>query len=201
MAAIELGLNQYLALDPDIKPQLAKFEGKVIALEITSPAQTLYLLPGASGIQVLSQYAGEADTTISGSLLALSQMSLANKEEKTKAVFKGNINIRGDINLGQHFQSLFEHIDIDWEEHLSHISGDIIAHQVSQFGRKLFNWGKSTQENLSRDVKDYLNYETRDLLDSREMAVFLAQVDDIRNDVDRLESRLKRLQKAMQDKN
>jgi len=193
IAALELALNQYLALDPESKKILQQFTGKVVKLYITSPRVELYLLPAESGIQVLNNYQDTADTTISGSLLAFARTGMAAEKEKTQAVFSGTIKIEGDIALGQKFQSLFENLDIDWEEHLSHIFGDIIAHKMGNLGRDFFAWAKQSRHSLAMDSSEFLQYETRDLLEKREMAEFLNQIDTIRSDVDRLEAHIKRL--------
>lgn len=192
-AAIELALNQYLALDPESRDSLKQLSGKIIKLQLTAPAFELFLLPAESGIQVLNHYQDSADTTIKGSLSAFANLGLANDKEKNTAVFSGQISIEGDIALGQKFQALFENLDIDWEEHLSHIVGDVVAHKMGSLGRRFFAWGQQSKESLALDSTEFLQYETRDLLEGREMTDFLKQVDTIRSDVDRLEARINRL--------
>ncbi|MCU7968526.1 MAG: SCP2 sterol-binding domain-containing protein [gamma proteobacterium symbiont of Bathyaustriella thionipta] len=105
LAAIETGLNQLFAMDPDTYVRLARFKGRIVAFHITDIEQTLYFFPDQQGMQIVSHYEGEADTVISGSLLAFARMAMADEKSKTSAVFKGDIAISGDIALGQHFQS------------------------------------------------------------------------------------------------
>ncbi|MCU7939182.1 MAG: SCP2 sterol-binding domain-containing protein [gamma proteobacterium symbiont of Bathyaustriella thionipta] len=196
LAAIETGLNQLFAMDPDTYVRLARFKGRIVAFHITDIEQTLYFFPDQQGMQIVSHYEGEADTVISGSLLAFARMAMADEKSKTSAVFKGDIAISGDIALGQHFQSLFKQLDIDWEEHLSHITGDVIAHSLGNVARGFFGWGKQTLDSLSMDVSEYVQYETRDVASGPEINHFNTQIDRIRSDVDRAEARLNRLLQA-----
>ncbi len=200
LGAMEAGLNQLFAMDPETFARLARFKGRIIAFHITDMKQTLYFLPDQQGIQVISHYAGEADTVISGSLMAFSQMAMGDEKSKTAAVFKGDISISGDIALGQHFQALFKQLDIDWEEHLSHITGDVIAHSLGNLARGFLGWGKNTLNTMTLDVGEYVQYESRDIASGPEIHHFNEQIDRLRNDVERAEARLSRLLQTLENK-
>ncbi len=197
LAAMETGLNRLFAMDPETFERLQRFKGRIIAFHITDMQQTLYFFPDQQGIQIVSHYEGEADTVISGSIMAFARMAMADEQTKTKAVFKGDISISGDIALGQHFQSLFKQLDIDWEEHLSHITGDVIAHSLGNIARGFLGWGKDTFNSLTTDVSEYVQYETRDIASGPEINHFNTQIDQIRSDVDRAEARLNRLSESL----
>ena len=193
LAAMEAGLNQLFAMDPETFKGLKRFQGKIVAFHVLDIEQMFYFFPDQQGIQIVSHYAGDADTTISGSMLAFARMALADERNKTATVFKGEIKISGDIALGQHFQALFQQLDIDWEEHLAHITGDVIAHSLGNMARGIFAWGKQTVNTLAMDVSEYVQYETRDIASGPEINHFNTQVDQIRADVDRAEARINRL--------
>jgi ubiquinone biosynthesis protein UbiJ len=193
LAAMEAGLNQLFAMDPETFKRLQRFSGKIIAFHFTDINQTVYFFPDHQGIQMVSHYDGQADTTISGSLLSFARMAMASENDKTASVFRGDIKISGDITLGQHFQSLFKQLDIDWEEHLSRITGDVIAHSLGNLARGAFAWGRQTLDLLGQDASEYVQYETRDIASGPEVEGFNDQVDQLRNDVDRAEARVNRL--------
>ncbi len=197
LAAMEAALNQLFAMDPESFARLADFKGRIIAFHITDMDQWLYFFPDKQGMQIISHYEGEPDTVISGSLLAFAKMALAEDQEKTRSVFKGDIKITGDMVLGQHFQALFQQLEIDWEEHLSHITGDVIAHSLGNAARGVLGFGKQLFNSLGMDVSEYLQYETRDIASGPEIQHFNQQVDTIRNDVERAEARIKRLEQAL----
>ncbi len=195
-ASIELALNHAISLDPQGKSLINRFQGKVIKLEILNPDITIYILAQADNFILLENYEGKADTTIRACLLELIQISFKSADEKNQAVFNKQIIIEGDIALGQQFQSLFSRLDIDWEEHVSHISGDIIAHQLFSTGKQFLSWGKKTKQTLSLDIAEFLQYETRDLIEKRELDQFLNEIDSIKNASDRIEARINRLVQA-----
>ncbi len=195
LAGLESALNSALALDPATRDKLAQLEGRVIAVEVTGVGLTLVLRPTKDGVRLMSRFDGEADTTLRGAPMALFRMSSGPTGE---GLFSGDVTIDGDIELGQKVQRIFRQLDIDWEEHLSRLTGDIVAHQVGNTVRGLFDFGRRTLDTLGLDTADYLKYETETVPTREEMEQFLAQVDTIRTDVDRLEARIKRLHGKMQ---
>lgn len=200
LGAMEAGLNQLFAMDPETFGRLARFKGRIIAFHLTDMDQTLYFFPDQQGLQIVSHYEGDADTMISGTLLAFARMAMSDERAKTAAVFKGDISIAGDIALGQHFQSLFKQLDIDWEEHLSHITGDVIAHSLGNMARGFFSWGQEAFGSLTMDASEYVQYETRDIASGPEINHFNTQIDQIRSDVDRAEARVNRLSQTLENK-
>jgi ubiquinone biosynthesis protein UbiJ len=196
LAAVEGAFNQYLALDEDAHQRLGQFEGKVIELEFSGLDLHLHLLPTASGIQVLGHYEGEADARIIGTPLAF----LAMQKDREGTLFSGDIRVEGDTELGHRFQNLLNSVDVDWEEHLSHLTGDVIAHQIGRAIRGVADWGRRTRATLYEDLGDYLTEETRSLPTRYEVDEFLAAVDDIRSDADRMEARVKRLEARLTGK-
>lgn len=194
-AAVETALNAVMAMDPYSETALAALEGKALCLKLGSLWPDLYLLPGADGIRVMTQYEGEVDTTLIASPLALAALSLS--ENGQDRIFKGDVRIEGDIGLGQKFQDLFARLDIDWEEQLSRLTGDIAAHQIGNWLRQGLSTGKELLDTLSRNGAEYLQYESHNLPAPVEIEEFLADVDRLRSDADRLEARLKRLERRL----
>lgn len=190
-SALETALSQYLALDEEAGLLLSPLAGKVIAITIEPFGSTIYLCPTAKHIQVLEQYHGEPDTTITGSLWALGLMGISSKP--MRSVFSGEVKITGDTRTGRKFQALFEQLDIDLEEKLSDFTGDIIAHKIGQFFRAGQSWSNDTLETLKLNISEFVQDETRDLPVGPELDIFYRQVDETRSDFDRLKVRVERL--------
>lgn len=205
MGAMETAINAYLALDPQVQEKLATLQGRVIAIELESapatPLLTLYILPGAHGIELLTQYTGEPDTVLSGMPLALAKMSLAAKFESadldcpnaSEVMFSGEVLIRGDVELGQRFRKILDEMDIDWEEHLSRLTGDIIAHKAGNVLREVGQWWQQAFSTLAHDATEFLQQESELLPEATELSQFMHEVDVLRSDLDRLEARVRRL--------
>lgn len=194
LAAFETALNGALALDPDTLQRLHALDGKVIALEFVPPGATLYMAPGAEGLRLMGHFAAEPDTTLSGSPFALAQLAMTPKGTPARGLFAGEVIIRGDVDLGRRFQDIFKRLDLDLEEHLSRLTGDVVAHQLGDVVRGLAAWGRQAAENLGRDTADYLQEEVRVTPTRGEADAFAAAVEALREETDRLAARVRRLQ-------
>ncbi|MGZ4970565.1 MAG: ubiquinone biosynthesis accessory factor UbiJ [Methylobacter sp.] len=195
LGALEATLNQYLALDQDSGYFLSPLAGKVIAVNVQPFDDTIYLCPTTDSIQCLDQFPDQPDTRLTGSLWALGLMGLSSTP--MRSVFSGEVKIEGDMQTGRKFQELFAKLDIDLEEKLSQFTGDIIAHKVANFFRTGQRWGSESLETFRLNAKEFLQEETRDLPSTPEVDIHYAQVDELRTDFDRLQSRIERLAKHL----
>jgi ubiquinone biosynthesis protein UbiJ len=195
LAGLEQALNAALALDPKTLARLARLHGRVIAVELRGTGIRLVLQPEENGLRLMGHYDGEVETTLRGAPFALLRMGTGRTGE---GMFSGEVEIEGDVELGQQIQQVFEKLDIDWEEHLARLSGDIIAHQIGNTMRGLFRWGERAADHLGQDTADYLQEETDTLPVAWEVEAFITRVDTLRSDVDRTEARVRRLQRMLE---
>jgi len=196
MSVLESALNKYLALDQNSGDFLAPLAGKVIAVTITPFNETIYLCPATDSIQLLDYSPDQPDTQLTGSVIAMGLMGLSSKP--MRSIFSGEVKIEGDIDTGRKFQELFAKLDINLEQQLARYTGEGIAHNISQFFRSGQNWSKESVETFWLNASEFLQEETRDLPAGPEVDIFYAQVDELRTDFDRLQSRIERLVKTLQ---
>lgn len=195
-ASIETLLNQLLALAPEQQEALSQFEHKVITIEIQVVDVRLTLIPVGQQIQVSLEEGYEPDVCISGSPIALLSL-LTNKNPDFSA--QQDVSIEGDLHLAQQFKAYCDGFEIDWEEHLSHYLGDVVAHALGDLARKASSWRQETKATLRSNLSEYLQEELRWLPPSAECRAWFDEVDEIRMAVDRLEARVKRLQKPQEE--
>ena len=193
-AALESALDLYLRQDPENAERAARLQGSVIALSVTGTGITLYFLPDASGVQVLGHYEGDVTTHLSGSPAGFARLALDRRED---ALFQGAVKIDGDAATGQQFQALLADTDLDWEELLSRVTGDVIAHQAGRVVAHLRRALREGGETLANDTGEYLQEEARLLPTAVEVRYFLDDVDRLRDDAERLQTRVERLQRAL----
>jgi ubiquinone biosynthesis protein UbiJ len=193
-AALETALDLYLKQDPQALQRCTALQGKIIGLDISGLGLSLYFFPGSDGIQVSSRYQGDVDTRLSGSPFGFARLALGSRED---ALFKGAVEIEGDTETGQQFQDLLANTDWDWEEQLSHITGDVIARQIGNVARLSRKFITNSCNTLEQDVSEYLQEEARLLPTRIEVEDFLEGVDQLRSDVDRLNARIARLLQTM----
>ncbi len=189
---LEKAFNHYLSLDPLTPEKLSQLDGKVIAVELTDAGQTLCFTFTGRHVEITQIPIESPDTVIKGSLFSLVKIGL--EKPGSSSVFSSSVEVQGDSELGKQFQEILTQIDIDWEEQLSHYTGDAIAHQAGSAIRTLQDWAKQTFDTLKQNTTEYLQEESRDLPHPIEVNTFLSDVDQLRMDVDRLEARIHRLQ-------
>lgn len=197
LSAIETAFNAWLKLDGETLSRFAELDGKIIRFHITGLDLNLYFLPATSGIQVLGSYPDEeqggiVDATIHGSPIALIRLSTS--DNAGEAMLKSDVEIEGDMQVAEKFSTILRDVNIDWEELLSKLVGDIVAHQAGQATRNVTGWLKDTREAMQQNTAEYLSEESGLAPAEAEINEFVEQVDDIRMDVDRLEARIKLLQ-------
>jgi ubiquinone biosynthesis protein UbiJ len=197
-AFLEGLLNQAIQLDPETPARLTPLHGKVIRMELLGLGGFLYFIPNSNGILILNEYEAQPDCTLRGTLLDL--MRMGKSIERTDQLFQGRIEIEGDTALAQAFGALLTDLDIDWEEQLSRVTGDIAAHEIGKRVRSVVNWAQSAKKTAEQNLKEYLQEELRLLPGNNELTAFLAEVDRLRDDTERLEVRLQRLKQRLGDK-
>jgi len=199
MLPLEKAIARYLSGDPEALKRLGELQGKVIAFELRDLASTFYLFPGSEGIKIKMSLDGTPDTCIRANLPTLIRMGLvSDKKDKSKTLFSGDIEITGDVELGQIFSDILQNVEIDWEEELSKVTGDVIAHKAGNVARDLASWLSQTVQTAQLNTAEYLHEESRMLPDGNEVSAFMKAVDSLRNDTDRLEARVKRLQNKLE---
>lgn len=181
---IETCCNKFLQLDPQTIARLQQFSGKIVLIDMPAWKIKFFLLITDQGIQLLNNDEMIADTTIKGSPLTLLRIS---KSQETQF---DDVVIEGDLELGQQIRDILRSMDIDWEEQLSKITGDVIAHQMGSMTNKVLRWLKQSSNTFATDISEYLQEEARYLPAGLEVEEFIDSVNKIRHDVERLEKRM-----------
>jgi ubiquinone biosynthesis protein UbiJ len=185
-AALQTGFNRFLALDPDSVQRLDRLRGKLVCLDLRGLQVQVWLLFHADRVEVLEQYDAVADATISGAPFTMLAMAAG----KT-GIFDGGIEITGDVEVARHFSQVIDQLDIDWEEHLSALTGDMVARKAGVASTKFGEWMKRSGEAMQLNMADYLRDESQHLPHSWELEEFSDEVDSLRDRVALLEQRVR----------
>lgn len=190
LASAETIINTALRYDPATRLKLARLSGKILAVNITAPAAiNLFVMALDEEIELMANWDGEVDTQLSGSLMALLQLSTT---EIHNLKYSG-VTAMGDLTLLADLQQLLKNLDIDWEDMLSQFTGDIIGHQTAQIIRAKFGWAKDRAQTAARLGKEFLTEEYQALVSKPELDDFHQQVDELRLAVDRAAARVEKL--------
>lgn len=141
----------------------------------------------------------EADAVISGSPWSLFEL-LSGGVRSTggaNAEVRAATRIRGDAEIAGRYRDLFAMARPDLEEELSRFTGDVPARRLSQFARAVFSWVRKSGRTAGENLAEYLQEESRDLVNRAELEEFLQGVDQSRETADRIEIRLARLERRL----
>jgi len=192
LAGLEQALNRYIALDPEGPARFARLHGRVVALHLTGLELTLYLVPDESGhLQVHGRWEGEPDCRLSGSPFDLARAG--DGVRGAHELFAGRVGIQGDTDLAHRFGALLAGLDVDWEEQLSRVTGDVLAHQVGRGARATQRYFADRRATFETNLGEYLTEEARLLPSPQEYEAWASDVETLRDDAERLAARIDRL--------
>ena len=133
-AGLEAALNGYLGLDPVTRERVAALHGRTIGVEVLGLGLTLYFTPDETGaLLVHGRHEGEPDCWLRGTPLDL--VRAGDRAKGADQLFSQRVRIEGDSALAQRFGAILADIDVDWEEQLSRVVGDVAAHEVGRLKR------------------------------------------------------------------
>jgi len=196
LRVIERGLNQLLARDPETPRRLEPLVGQRLHVHLTDTPVSVSCRFEADGLRLgtVSPEAEpdderSADATVRASIAGLTALA-ASRGRRSR-----DVSFEGDIGVVQEVKRLFGELEIDWEEQLSRLTGDVVAHQVGSAVRGGVSWGRHVGETFLRNLGEYVTEERRLLPGSLELADFGDDVAALRTAADRLEARLRRLER------
>lgn len=192
LAAAEAAVNAALRLSPHSLEALKALEGRVIALECTRPAITLYLHSKASGELSLR---GVHDSPVSTRVIGSAEdfRLLAQAADPAAALINGGIVLDGNSSTLIDMQRVFNGLEIDWEAPLVAGLGDVAGHQLASMLSAAFNWSRQASGNLRRQLEEFAIEEARLAPPKLALEHFYADVQQISERSERLAQRLERL--------
>jgi ubiquinone biosynthesis protein UbiJ len=166
-----------------------ELEGKVISMKIKDTEHHLDFIIIENKLQAVND-SDDHDVQITGSLLTFTSLIKNSPEE---AVRDGLLNFQGDIGTGQKFQELMRYAKPDFEEELSRVFGDMAAQNIGKVNSKVSHWVKDSKNILEQNISEYLQEEQKILPSQYEFNKFQVAVNKLRDDVDRIEIKFKKI--------
>ena len=198
LASTEALLNRYVAASGKAAALAARLEGKSLQVEIHGLAP----LRAAVCDGRLALLAGEdspADSVISGSASAFLQMFRTSPRLPASGG-RATLQVRGDAEAANLYRELLAAARPDWEEELSRFIGDLPARRALQFVRRTAAYARRAGRIAGENIAEYLQEESRDLVNASELDEFLRGVDALRETTDRIEARLARLEQRLKNR-
>lgn len=192
LTALQKATHLALQLDESMPKKIAALNGRTLHIIIKPLQLGFYILFINGEMTFLEDYDGTVDTTIESSPLGLIRLSLL-PSSKVRSLFNDQIQISGDVELGQQVKQLFDELDIDWEGHLAQFTGDAIAHQFGSMVRKGMAFTQHFHQSMRENLTGFLQEESRTFPSREEVHDFFNDVDTLTMDVERLAARVENL--------
>lgn len=214
LATIEALLNRGIAGSAQASDVARGLNGTSILIDLQGMTAVRAAVSGdrlalvAAGSRTAAPDDPPANATISGSPLALLQLSRGVSSARTGPAAGGGAGgraspaaaeIRGDAEIANSYRRLFAAARPDVEEELSRLVGDFPARRLSQLAARTLAWARRARRTAGENVAEYLQEESRDLVNKPELEEFLRGVDALRDTAERIEARLARLERRLKD--
>ncbi|UTW03156.1 SCP2 sterol-binding domain-containing protein [Amphritea atlantica] len=191
----ESTINRLLLASPETVDRLGQLDGKVIAIQLTSPAISLSLQPSASGLQIDQIARDDADVTLTGT--AADFFQLLSATDNSQAMFGKTIKLSGDSALATRFSQVMIDAALDWEGILAQTVGDLPAHELARLLKWKTRFYLQAGHSLVQNLEEYLKEELQLLPSQPQLKRFYTEVDSLRQETERAEARIERLRRQL----
>jgi ubiquinone biosynthesis protein UbiJ len=198
LPALSKAVNTALALDPESDQRLKKLQGKVITIEFLPVHFTFQCVFTSAGIEIQKEQQLASEAVIRGTPLQMLGAMLS--KDNRQRFFAEDLIIEGNAELAQQVVNLFDEMEIDWEEQISRVVGDVPAYHAGRLLRGAKQWLRKATDSLSENVNEYVHEEARWVPAREALQDYFNDIDALRMDVDRAEARLQNLLAALNEK-
>lgn len=173
------------------RARLAKHAGKNATVEM--PMMTITLRIGSAGYLEPIEYLENPEVTI-----VLTPLAVALWMPDRQAAMR-EIRVEGDTEMAAAISYVAANLRWDFEEDLSRVVGDVVAHRIGSGVRRMASWPRTAADSFAHNAAEYFSEETHLLATPLQAAGFVKSVDDLRDAVERLDKRIDRLDQMLAD--
>jgi len=195
--ALQAAVSRARAESPQACELLAALAGRSITLEASGTPFRVTFGSDGTVLRMATPATGTAadaltaDARISGTPLSLLALTRADPEV---AIQRGDVRIEGSAEIAHQFSRLALLLRPDLEQVLSQVLGRSGAHILMRGLRGAAAWTRAAAKTQVLNISEYLAHERGELVSRSESAHFLREVDDAREQLDRLEARMSHLE-------
>lgn len=189
---LEGGLNRLLAMDPESPSRLRALTGRAVRVDLAGAELSVRVYFSGRGLSLSLPDAADPAADASVTLTPAAGLALL----RSRGEEARGVEFQGDVAVVHALRRLIEGLEIDWEEQLSRFTGDLLAHQLGSAARGFTGWLKQSARTAEQNLGEYLTEEARQLPPRLEVRGLLDDIDRLRQDVDRAEARIQRLERG-----
>lgn len=187
-------LNQYLKLDEEMHGRLEAYNDRVMRICITTFEWTFFMKIHQGHLELMDNYQGPIDATLRASISDLTKAAI-----QEKPTVSTSMEVGGDTALLQAVTTIFKQVDIDWEELLAKTTGDTIARGMGNLIRETKAFHDKIFATKKENMTEYLQEEVQLLSHPVVVEGFCNDVDDFRDEIERIEARITLLRQRIEE--
>lgn len=192
---LESALNRAVALDAETRAALPALDGRTVALQLENPSLALSIRVNGERLKVGPvEDADRADLSVRSTLAGIvGQLPFMRGRN---AAPLGALRVEGDAELARRLQRMAERFDPDWSLPFARVFGDVLGVQIANSLAAGLRGTREFARGFAQDSADFLTEESRDVVGKEELRAFHSDVDQLRDDAERLQARFDRLNKG-----
>jgi ubiquinone biosynthesis protein UbiJ len=182
-------INHLLRGAPWARERLAPFAGKTARISVFPTLLTLTALDSGEVVVAHSDAVPCVEISLSPSLLPRLLL-------KDEAAYR-EVAVSGDTAFASEIAYIMKNLSWDAGEDLSHVFGDVVAHRITRSAAAFAGWPGQAALSVAQMLSEYWTEEQPVLAKGHHVQRFIAEVDVLRDDAERMGKRLQLLQQAV----
>jgi len=191
---LSTALDLFLTRDASLTPLLDALDGRVFRIHVRDMGTDFYMGFRQGRAWVHTAHEGEADAHIDATTGGFARLCFAH-EDPDDLVFQQVLKLSGDSEAMLRFKKLLQQADIDWERELRAGFGEYFGGRVAQAAKTLIEAeakvSTASHDAVASCLKDM------DVPNQERFEAWQVGVEDTARKMARLETRLKRVEKAV----
>jgi ubiquinone biosynthesis accessory factor UbiJ len=192
LEGLQRTLNRYVGESTAARDLLAELDGKSLAVDVAGVGIQCVLAARGDAVVVAESIAEPPTARLRATPLAL--LELMRSGGGVGGVRATHAEVTGDLHVAEAFATLLKLARPDLEEELSHWVGDVAARELGVAAAGAVAWLRRAGVAFEMNAAEFLQEERRVLPAALEAQAFYADVERLRDDVERAAARLTQLE-------
>ena len=192
-------LNKLILADSHLQKKLQPFAETSLQINTTAPTLAIRLSFEETSIRLNAidseKFSLPVKATVSGKAQNLLRLLIDNPSEQ--ALVSDEFSLTGDVQWVQDLFTALNTMDLDWQDVLSPIVGDIATHELDQAVSSTSEWAKDSRKRLHHSMDDYLKEEVKLFPHRDQLDNFADDLDALRLTVDRVQAKIERISQQL----
>lgn len=192
LALAEALLADVINRDESSRAGLVVLDGSIVALTLRGIEIEFFVTVTGPRLALHRELDREPQVRISGTPSAFARL-LRGTDAAAPVATQDAVDIQGNLAIATAWQNWLRQLDLDWEEWLATLIGDLPARRIVRGAHGLRGWTDAAAATLADDIGEYLRHEAALTPDRARIVASGAAIQRLAQDVDAIALRVQRL--------